>query len=168
MSARREEAIMARTKEAAEEFLSTRRVAVTGVSHAPHGHGSNAVYTRLRDRGYAVFAVNPTVPAVEGDHAYPSLRAIPGGVDSVVIATRPDRAMDTMREAVDLGIHHVWMHRAFGKGSVSHEAATYGREHGVTVIEGGCPLMYGDAADGGHKVMCSLLKLTGNVPRTVP
>ena len=37
----------------------------------------------------------------------------------------------------------------------------------MTVIDGGCPLMFGPTADGGHKVMCSLLKLTGKVPRTV-
>ena len=72
-----------------------------------------------------------------------------------------------MREVVDLGISDVWMHRAFGPGSVSAAAAAYGREHGVTVIDGGCPLMYGQASDGGHRFMCRLLTLTGAVPRTV-
>jgi hypothetical protein len=43
----------------------------------------------------------------------------------------------------------------------------YGREHGITVIDGGCPLMFGKTADGGHKVMCAFLKLTGAVPRVV-
>ncbi len=45
--------------------------------------------------------------------------------------------------------------------------AQYGREHGVRVIEGGCPLMFDPASDGGHKLMCSVLKLFGKVPRTV-
>ena len=47
-------------KQAAAEFLADKRVAVTGVSRKPQGHGSNAVYQRLRERGYQVFAVNPT------------------------------------------------------------------------------------------------------------
>ena len=34
-----------------------RRIAVTGVWHAPKGHCSSAEYQRLRDRGYEVFAV---------------------------------------------------------------------------------------------------------------
>ncbi|MGA7690522.1 MAG: hypothetical protein WCA29_14955 [Jiangellales bacterium] len=72
-----------------------------------------------------------------------------------------------MREAVDLGITDVWMHRSFGPGSVSASAVVSGREHGVTVIDGGCPLMYGSASDGGHRFMCRLLTLTGAVPRTV-
>ena len=46
-------------KEAAAAFLATKRVAVTGVSRNPKGHGSNVVYQRLRDRGYEVFAINP-------------------------------------------------------------------------------------------------------------
>ena len=158
---------MTRTKDAAQDFLTARRIAVTGVSHAPRGHGSNAVYCRLRERGHDVVAVNPNASEVEGDPTFPDLSSIPGGVDAVVIGTRPERALDTMKEAVALGIPRVWMHRAFGAGSVSDEATDYGRAHGVVVIDGGCPLMFGDTSDGGHRVMCRLLTLTGAVPRTV-
>jgi predicted CoA-binding protein len=158
---------MASMKEAALAFLACRRIAVTGVSHAPKGHGSNAVYQRLKQRGYQVFAVNPAAPEAEGDATYPSLAAIPGGVEAVVIGTHADRAEATMREAVALGVKQVWMHRAFGPGSVSEAATRYGREHGVTVIDGGCPLMFGAAADPAHRVMCTVLQLFGKVPRTV-
>lgn len=154
-------------EQAAEEFLSSRRIAVTGVSHAPTGHGSNAVYQRLRERGYEVFAVNPHAESVEGDRAYPDLSAIPGGVEAVVIGTRPEHALGTVQEASELGITRIWMHRAMDAGSVSPEAAAYGRERGITEIEGGCPLVFGKASDGGHRAMCWLLKLTGSVPRTV-
>ncbi len=158
---------MTRTKDAAQEFLAARRIAVTGVSHAPHGHGSNAVYCRLRERGYDVVAVNPHATEVEGDPAYPDLASVPGGVEAVVIGTRPERALATMEEAVALGVPRVWMHRGLGAGSVCAEAASYGREHGVTVIDGGCPLMYGAASDGGHRFMCRVLSVTGAVPRRV-
>jgi hypothetical protein len=153
--------------EAAADFLSSRRIAVTGVSHAPKGHGSNAVYGRLRERGYEVFAVNPNAPTVEGDQTYPDLRSIPGGVEAVVIGTRPAHAMATVVEASELGITRVWMHRSVDAGSVSEEATAFGRQHGMTVIDGGCPLMFDPTADGGHKAMCWFLKLTGSVPRTV-
>lgn len=154
-------------KDAATEFLQQKRIAVTGVSGHPEGHGSNAVYTRLRDRGYTVFAVNPNVAEAEGDTTYPDLATIPGGVDAVVIATSPKHAPQTMREAVDLGIRYVWMHRSFGAGSVSPEATAIGRDAGALVIDGGCPLMFGQASDGGHRMMCKVMKLTGKVPREV-
>jgi uncharacterized protein len=153
--------------DAASEFLGTRRIAVTGVSRNPQGHGSNAVYQRLRSRGYEVFAVNPHADEVEGDACYRELASIPGGVDAVVIATRPEHVLGTMRECIDLGIGKVWMHRAFGTGSVSGEAASLGRDNGVTVIDGGCPLMFGPASDLGHRCMKPILTLTGAVPRSV-
>jgi len=154
-------------KEAAAEFLAYKRVAVTGVSRTPGAHASNAVYQRLRQRGYQVFAVNPNADQVEGDRCYHDLASIPGGVDAVVIGTRPERAQAAMRECAELGIRHAWMHRSFGDGSVSDAAAAWGREHGIRVIDGGCPLMFAPTADPGHKVMRWLFTLAGRVPRQV-
>jgi uncharacterized protein len=159
---------MLSVKEAASAFLANKRIAVTGVSRKAKGHGSNVVYKRLRDRGYDVFAVNPNADEVEGDVCYPDLASIPGGVDAVVIATRPDAAEATMRECADLGIENAWMHRSFGEGSVCDEATVYGREHGITVIDGGCPLMFEPTADVAHKVMRFVFTRTGKVPKTVP
>jgi predicted CoA-binding protein len=154
-------------KDAAEDFLAHRRIAVTGVSRSGTSHGSNVVYQRLRERGYEVFPVNPNAEEVEGDACYPDLRSIPGGVEAVVIGTRPDRALGTVQECADLGVTEVWMHRSFGGGSVSSEAADYGRQHGMTVIDGGCPLMFDPTADGGHKAMRWMFTLNGHVPRRV-
>ena len=154
-------------KAAAEEFLAGRRVAVTGVSREAGDHGSNVVYQRLRDRGYEVFPINPNADEVEGDRAYHGLAEIPGGVDAVVIATRPERAEETMRECIELGIRQVWMHRGPGGGSVSKTAADLGRSHGIVVIDGGCPCMFGPTADVGHRIMRPILTLAGNVPRRV-
>lgn len=154
-------------RQAADAFLANRRIAVTGVSRDPQGHGGNVVYQRLRERGYEVFAVNPNADAVEGDVCFTDLTSIPGGVEAVVIATRPSEAEGTVQECVELGIDQVWMHRAFGAGSVSDDAAAYGREHGVTVIDGGCPLMFEPCDDGGHRFMRRVLTWTGKVPRKV-
>lgn len=154
-------------REAATEFLGKRRIAVTGVSRNPSGHGSNTVYERMKDRGYEVFPINPNATEIEGDPCFPNLASVPGGVDAVVIGTRPERAQSTIEECASLGIEHVWMHRSFGQGSVSPEAAKWGREHGIEVIEGGCPLMFDPVADGGHKAMKVVFTLTGKVPRKV-
>lgn len=154
-------------RQAADQFLANKRIAVTGVSRSPASHGGNVVYQRLRERGYKVFAVNPNADTVEGDTCYMDLKSIPGGVEAVVIATRPSIAEQTMRECVELGIDQVWMHRSFGAGSVSDDATAYGRRHGVTVIDGGCPLMFEPCDDGAHRFMRRLFTWTGKVPKEV-
>jgi uncharacterized protein len=156
---------MQNVKEAATAFLANKRVAITGVSRTPKDHGSNTVYKRLRQRGYEVFAVNPNADEVEGDPCYQDLKSIPGGVQAVVIGTRPEIAEETMRECDELGITQVWMHRGPGAGSVSDAATQYGRQHGITVIDGGCPCMFPPTADFGHQVMRFVF--AGHVPKQV-
>jgi predicted CoA-binding protein len=156
---------MQNVEEAASAFLASRRVAITGVSRTPKTHGGDTVYKRLRERGYEVFAVNPNAAEVEGDRCYRDLGSIPGGVDAVVIGTRPAIAEETMRECAELGIEHVWMHWGGGASSVSPAATEYGRRHGITVIDGGCPLMFAPVADVGHKVMRVVRR--GRVPKQV-
>lgn len=150
---------------AATEFLSNRRIAVTGVSRKPRDHGANTVYKRLRDRGYEVYPVNPNADEVEGALCYQDIKSIPGGVEAVVIGTAPERAEGTMRECYELGIKHVWMHRGPGAGSVSDAATVFGRKHGITVIDGGCPLMFAPTDDFGHKVMRVIYR--SHVPKSV-
>ena len=104
---------------------------------------------------------------MEGDACFHSLAEIPGGVDAVVIGTRPETAEDTVRECAQLGITQVWMHRGFGGGSVCSEATVQGRANGITVIDGGCPLMFGPTADFGHKIMKFFSTRTGGTPRRV-
>ncbi len=158
---------MSTIQHAATEFLAAKRVAVTGVSRTGGNHGSNVVYQRLRERGYEVYAVNPNAETVEGDPAYPDLASIPGGVEAVVIGTRPSTAEQTVHECAELGITQVWMHRMLGEGSVSEAATDYGRAHGITVIDGGCPCMFGPTSDPGHRVMKVIGTLNGHVPRRV-
>src|SRR5574341_1382490 len=72
------------------DFLAQKRIAVAGVSrnngHHPVG---NLIYRRLKTTGHDVFPVNPHMQTFEGERCYPDLKSIPGGVDGVVIITRP-------------------------------------------------------------------------------
>jgi predicted CoA-binding protein len=158
---------MTTINEAAQEFLAQKRIAVAGVSRTPAGHGANPVYRRLRERGYNVFAVNPNADTVEGDPCYRDLRSIPGGVDAVVIGTTPAMAESVVRDCHELCITRVWMHRGFGEGSVSEAAADFCRRNGMSVIAGGCPLMFEPTSDFSHRAMCWYLNLRGAIPKEV-
>ena len=149
------------------DFLTQRRIAVAGVSRVPATHGANTVYRRLKTRGYDVFAVNPNTETVEGDRAYRDLRSIPGGVDAVVIGTAAKRAPSIVRECKELGISRVWMHAGLSESSVSPEAVEYCRANDMTVIAGGCPLMFDPTADFGHRCMRWFLERRGVVPKGI-
>ncbi|NIP79472.1 MAG: CoA-binding protein [Gemmatimonadetes bacterium] len=148
---------------AAEDFLGRRRIAVAGVSRDPK-QAANAIYRRLRDAGYEVYPVNPNAGEVEGDWCYPSVDALPEQPDGVLIATHPDAAPEVARQCVTAGVPRVWMHRSFGTGSVSPEATAICREAGVAVLDGGCPLMFLEPVDIGHRCFRWILGATGKLP----
>ncbi len=154
---------MARANAAVEDFLAQKRIAVAGVSRSKN-EAANAVYRKLRGAGYEVFAVNPKAQEVEGDPCFPDLGSVPGGVDGVVIATHPAVSEQVARECAELGIRRVWMHRSFGQGSVSEEAIRVCRDNGISVIPGGCPLMFCAPVDIGHRCMRWVLGVTGRLP----
>jgi uncharacterized protein len=157
---------MTSLREAAEEFLAQRRIAVAGVSR-DEKQAANLIYRRLRDSGHEVFAVNPNADKVEGDDCYASVRDVPAPLDGVVIVTTPAAAVVVAEDCVTAHVPRVWLHRGIGPGSTSPEAVAYCREHGVEVIPGGCPNMFGACSDPGHRCMRVLLTMSGKVPRKV-
>ena len=147
---------MAALPEAVADFLGGRRVAVAGVSRGS-GSAANPVYRKLRDSGYEVFPVNPNASQLEGVTCYPDLASIPGNLDGVVVATHPDVSVDVVRQAAARGIRRVWLHRSLGKGSVSAAAVEECGKSGIACIVGGCPLMYCEPVDLGHRCMRTVL-----------
>jgi predicted CoA-binding protein len=148
---------------AAEEFLAQRRIAVAGVSRDSK-QTANAIYRRLRKEGYEVVPVNPSATEVEGDVCYPSIGALPERPDGVLVVTTPAAAVEVARECIEAGVERVWMHRSFGEGSVSGEAAVLCREAGIAVLDGGCPMMFLEPVDIAHKCFRWILGATGGLP----
>jgi uncharacterized protein len=151
---------------AVDDFLAQKRIAVAGVSR-DSAQAANLVFRTLRKANYEVFPVNPNADEVEGDACYHDLKSIPGGIDAVMVVTTPDIAKNVVSECADLNVSRVWMHRSFGQGSVSKDAVAFCREHQITAIAGGCPLMFLPQGDAGHKCMRWLLSLTGGLPKQV-
>lgn len=154
---------MASLPEPVAEFLRCRRIAVAGVSRS-HDQAANAVFQKLRSSGYEVFPVNPNATEVEGVKCYPDLGAVPGPLDGVVIATAPAVSLEVVRQCRANGVRRVWLHRSFGRGSVSDEAVRACQEAGIACLVGGCPLMYCQPVDLGHRCIHWWLKRKGRVP----
>lgn len=148
------------------DFLAQPRIAVAGVSRDTSHHPvGNNIYARLKAAGHQVFAVSPNMSTFEGDRCYPNVGSIPGGVDGVVIITRPEVTEQIVRDCHAAGVRRVWMHQGLAKGSsVSRAAVDFCRQHDIAVIAGACPMMFGPGADLGHTCLRLYLKLTGGLP----
>jgi len=152
---------MSTFKTNAEEFLAQERIAVAGVSRSKKD-AANSIYLKLRDTDHQVFPINPNADVVEGDTCYASVQEIPGGVDGVVIVTRPELTEQVVHDCVEAGVPRVWMHNnTFMPSSVSETAVTICRENDITVIDGGCPMMF---LDFGHKCMRWMLGVMNRLP----
>ena len=153
-------------KTQADSFLSQKRIAVVGVSRS--GGTGSGILTSLRKRGYTTIPVNPQATEIDGEPCFHTLQDIPGGVDAAVVVTRPEAAEGVIDDCIAAGVSHVWMHEngfaGAGASSVSQTAAEKGRAAGLNVIAGGCPLMFGEGADFGHRCMRWLLERAGKLP----
>jgi len=139
-------------REAIADFLAQRCIAVVGVSTDAKDF-SRAIFERLRSAGYRVLAVNPGAEAIGDEPCYPSVAALPEAVDGAMVLTAPAVTEAVVRECAEAGIPRVWMHRSFGPGSYSQAAEAFCRDNGITVIPNGCPMMFCEPVDFGHRCM---------------
>jgi predicted CoA-binding protein len=165
---------MSRIDALANDFLSQKCIAVAGVSRSRED-AANSIYRKLRDAGYRVYAINPNTVTFDGDLCYPDLKSLPEQLEGVVIVTRPVITEQIVRQCVELGVPKVWMHCSLGTSpklgkklaasitSVSEEAVRLCRENNIAVIPGGCPMMFCQPVDFGHKCMHWSLRLLGNM-----
>jgi predicted CoA-binding protein len=153
---------MSHVAELITDFLRGRRIAVAGVSRGA-GSAANLVFRKLRGSGYEVFPINPNASEVEGARCFPNLESVPGDLDGLVVATHPDVSVDVVRQAVDRKVPRIWFHRSFGRGSVSDVAVRICASRGIPSIVGGCPLMYCEPVDFGHRCMRWWLSSRGRI-----
>ena len=158
---------MAKIDTMVQDFLAQKKVAIVGVSDKRET-GCNLAYTKFKENGYQVYAVNPRISTFNGAPCYADLKSIPEKPDAVFILASPKVTDEIVQQCVDLGIKHVWMHcmmgtkpgLAAGMTSVSQEAVEKCKTNGIAVIPGSCPNQF-LKADFGHAAMRGLWRLFG-------
>ena len=147
------------TKQAVNNFLKNKSIAVVGVSRDKKKFGY-AAYKGLKDKEYDVFPVNPNVDVIDSEKCYANLTSIKKKPDGVLLVVPPKQSEAVVREVADLGIKSVW----FQQGSSSDEAIKFCEEKGMSVVSGECIFMFAEPVDSIHKFHRWIWKIFGKLP----
>jgi uncharacterized protein len=126
-------AILSTDTDIASLLRRTRTIAVVGLSGSPQ-RDSHRVARFLRDQGYLIIPVNPTITEVLGEKAFPDLEGIGHPVDIVDVFRRPEFARGIAASAVLSGARALWMQF----GTVDEEAADAASAAGLDVVLDRC------------------------------
>lgn len=110
-----------------------RIIAVVGLSGNP-GRASYMVAEYLKNHGYRIIPVNPTIDCVLGERCYPDLKSIPFVVEIVDVFRRSDAVPGIVDDAIEIGARVVWLQM----GIVNNPAAKKAREAGLEVVQSKC------------------------------
>jgi len=108
-------------------------VAVVGATDNPAKYGY-VIYRDLKRKGYVVFPVNPRRKTVDGDPAFPSLRALLAQPTIVNIVVPPKVTLEVLKVCRELGLDNVWLQ----PGAESPETLDYLQQHGFNYLANAC------------------------------
>lgn len=128
-------------KEKIRKFLELNSIAVLGYSRDTN-QPANMIYRKLNENGYRVVAVNPRANQIKDIRCYPDIKSLPIKVQGAIICTPSRITKDAVRQCAEHGINHIWIHKGLGAGSYDPEAHQTGKELGLEVIPGCCPMMF--------------------------
>lgn len=104
---------------------SSKRIAVVGCSPKPE-RDSHVIAKYLIGAGYDVIPVNPGQDRILGRACYPTVSAIPGGVDLVDVFRSPEHVPPVVEDAIAAGAKAVWLQLGVGNGEAEARAAGAG------------------------------------------
>ncbi len=111
----------------------SKRIAVVGLSANPD-RTSYMVSEAMKNAGYEIIPVNPSVDEVLGVKAVASLKDIDGEIDIVNVFRRSEYLPDIARETVEVGAKAFWAQL----GVVNEEAYHFLQENNVTTVMDRC------------------------------
>ena len=115
---------------------TAKTIAIVGLSDKPD-RPSYDVASYLKEQGFRIIPINPNVPEVLGEKAYPDLLSVPKDIqiDIVDIFRKSELVLPHVKEAIDRGdAKTIWMQ----EGVINQEAADLAKEHGLEVIMNFC------------------------------
>ncbi len=151
---------MKATKTSIDSFLTSRKVAIAGVSRDPKKFG-HQVFKNLKEKGFEVYPINPGADVIEGVPCFRSVGALPLNVHSLLIITPKKQTQGVVAEALAKGIDNIWIQQM----SDTPESVELASSHPVNLITKECILMHIDPVEGIHKFHRTIRRFFGLHPK---
>ncbi len=119
-----------------KEMLSLKKWAVVGATQNPNKFG-NRIYNKLLTHGYEVTPINPVYDTVEGVKCLDSLKDMNELPECVSIVVGPERSIEVVKDAIELGIKRLW----FQPGTFNEEVLDLAEKNGLEVVFYNCVLV---------------------------
>lgn len=128
-----------------QDFVSSKRIAVIGISKSDAKFG-NSIYRELKEKGYDLVPVHPTMEKFDNDQCYHSIHEIEPAVEAVLINVKNEKVKSILDDAHKAGVKKIWLQQ----GSESPETVQYGESLGMKIVSGGCIMMYAEPVKSVH------------------
>ena len=151
---------MKASRKAIESFLSTKKIAVAGVSRDTKKFGYS-VYKELTEKGFDIYPINPNTDKVGGIPCFQSVSALPSDIRNLLIITPKSQTAGVVEEAVSKGISGIWIQRM----SDTPEAIKLAQENNVNLISKECILMWAEPVKSIHKFHRTVKRFFGLLPK---
>ncbi len=147
-------------KQSITEFLAPKKLAIAGVSANTKKFGY-AIFNELRQKGYDICPIHPSLEELEGVKCYKSVIDIPTDYEKLFIVTPKDVTNEILKQASEKGIKHVWVQQTSGTKETNHIA----KEKGIELIDKECIFMFAEPVKSIHKFHKAIWKLFGLLPK---
>ena len=143
-----------------QEFISGKRIAVVGASRTNDKYKfGNMAATELKRRGYEVYLVHPQAETINGEKTYPSLSALAGKVDGVLVSVPASNGGPILQDAAAAELRNVWIQQ----GGESSELIQMGEHLKLNLVTGKCILMYAQPVRSFHAIHRFIVRVSGKL-----
>jgi len=143
-----------------QEFFSGKRIAIVGASRTNDKYKfGNMAAAELKRRGYEIFFVHPQAETINGEATFPSLGALTGKVDGVLVSVPASRSGPVLKEAAAAGLRNVWIQQ----GGESPELIQLGQQLKLNLVTGKCILMYAGPVRSFHTIHRFIARMSGKL-----
>lgn len=146
------------TKAQIDEFLSSKVIAIVGVSRSEKSFSASVV-EHLERLGYKVLQINPKFETCASNQ-FRFVAELPDEVKHLLILTPKSDSLKVLQEAINKGINSVWIQQTCD----TPEVLKLGFESGIKMVYGECIFMF-SKPEGFHKFHYAVKSFFGGMPK---